>query len=419
MHAWLIQTGEPWPLEPGQRALRTGLVARALISRGWDVTWWLAAFEHQRKKWMTTASTRELRHDGIRIRVLRGVGYKRNVGLARYLDHRIVAKAFRREASIEPSPELVFASLPCHHLAFEAARFCSRRAVPLCIDIRDQWPDIFTDRISSPHLRSLASVALFHDSRRTSTACAHADALTSVSHGYLNWGLQKAGRSRSASDAVFPPGYPSVSVRSNYEAPPAVERLTRQFPGARLIAFVGTLGRSYEIDLLLDVAESFLIEGRRNVAFVIAGAGEQRNHIIKRVEALPNVGFTGWLDAAAIATVLERSYAGLLPCRSAADTVPNKAFEYLSHGLPLISSIEGELARDIDLLDLGFNYRAGDRAALREAIDKLLGTPERQAIRSNNARAFFEAHGDAERVYARLADHLELVAVGSGHVSRS
>jgi glycosyltransferase involved in cell wall biosynthesis len=214
---------------------------------------------------------------------------------------------------------------------------------------------------------------------------------------------------------VFPNAYPSASVRSNDEAPPAVERLTRQFPGARLIAFVGTLGRSYEIDLLLDVAESFLIEGRRNVAFVIAGAGEQESYIVKRIQALPNVGFTGWLDAAAIATVLERSYAGLLPCRVTADTFPNKAFEYLSYGLPLISSIEGELARDIDRLDLGFNYPAGDRAALRASIDNLLGTPEHHAVQSSNARACFEAHGDAARVYARLTDHLEVVAAGSRH----
>jgi hypothetical protein len=49
----------------------------------------------------------------------------------------------------------------------------------------------------------------------------------------------------------------------------------------------------------------------------------------------------------------------------------------------------------------------------------LLGNPERHAIQSKNARAFFEAHGAAERVYARLADHLEVVAGGSNHISRS
>ncbi len=56
MNIWLIQIGEPLPLEAGVRKMRTALLADKLLERGHSVYWWASAFEHQRKKWISNTN---------------------------------------------------------------------------------------------------------------------------------------------------------------------------------------------------------------------------------------------------------------------------------------------------------------------------------------------------------------------------
>ena len=49
MDIWVIKDGEPLPIEPDARVLRTGLLAAELVRRGHTVTWWTSTFAHHRK----------------------------------------------------------------------------------------------------------------------------------------------------------------------------------------------------------------------------------------------------------------------------------------------------------------------------------------------------------------------------------
>ena len=53
MNVWLIQSGEPLPVNAGIRKMRTALLADVLMERGHSVYWWSSAFEHQRKIWLS------------------------------------------------------------------------------------------------------------------------------------------------------------------------------------------------------------------------------------------------------------------------------------------------------------------------------------------------------------------------------
>jgi hypothetical protein len=51
MRVWLITVGEPLPLDgPGERMLRTGILAAFLAARGHEVVWWSSSFDHVRKR---------------------------------------------------------------------------------------------------------------------------------------------------------------------------------------------------------------------------------------------------------------------------------------------------------------------------------------------------------------------------------
>ena len=110
--AWLVQSGEPLPLSPGVRRMRSAMLAEELIGRGYDVIWWTSAFDHFTKTWITQKGRDLCPFDGLEIKLLWGRGYDNNVSVARFRDHREVARAFRSQAARRPPPDVVVASLP-------------------------------------------------------------------------------------------------------------------------------------------------------------------------------------------------------------------------------------------------------------------------------------------------------------------
>ena len=108
---------------------------------------------------------------------------------------------------------------------------------------------------------------------------------------------------------------------------------------------------------------------------------------------------------------MEMSDAGLAAyVRNAPQSLPNKVFEYFSGGLPVLSSLRGELDRIISESGCGLSYEAGDAEGLASAVLKLHGDPELRRRMGENARRLFEERFSAGRVYSSMIDHLERLA---------
>ena len=103
------------------------------------------------------------------------------------------------------------------------------------------------------------------------------------------------------------------------------------------------------------------------------------------------VDVLGFLDREGVKTILARSVAGLvtfLPLPNHIDAQPNKMFEYMSAGIPVIAS-NFPLWRDIiEGNDCGLCVDPLNSAAIAEAIDFLINNPERaQAMGENGFKA--------------------------------
>lgn len=55
---WLIQTGEPLPIEDSVQEMRTKILAQKLIERGHSIVYWGSAFDHFRKTWRVKTDAR-------------------------------------------------------------------------------------------------------------------------------------------------------------------------------------------------------------------------------------------------------------------------------------------------------------------------------------------------------------------------
>ena len=416
LRVWLITIGEPLPTDPGgPRLLRTGIVAARMHARGHEVTWWTSNFDHQRKLVRSTTPRSGSAPDGYRLELLAGHGYRSNVSLARIRNHREVARDFRSRAPHEPVPDIILCSYPTIELCEAALEYGRSRQVPVVLDLRDIWPDSFLNLLPAA-LRPLGRLPLrgmFDASRRV---LRDADSIIGITEGLVQWALDRAGRPRRESDASFPLAY-----ESRLPAPADLERANKMWDSLGVskasftLCFFGTLGRQFDIGTVLSAARR--LSGGQ-VRFVICGDGDRLARYRRDAADLDNVLLPGWVDAASIRALMDRSAAGLAPYFCVTDfklSIPNKAIEYLAGGLPVVSCLTGELQRLLDETGSGVTWTEGDPSSLVEAIEALRLAPDRQRRMADNAARAYRARFVADVVYERLIDHLAEVA--SRHTS--
>ena len=410
MNIWLVQTGEPLPIRSGVRKMRTAILADKLLERGHSVFWWASAFEHQRKVMLSSSDRSFDVSKRYTIRVLSGCRYRKNISIARYINYQIVALKFRIQSKKFPKPDVIVASMPDHLLAYEAARYARKNRIPFLVDIRDLWPDIFLDRFRHMGLCGVGRLVLALDFARLYFLLKNADALVAMSKGILQWGLDKIGRPQGPFDKVFYLGYKvypdkAIGLNEGSEIPAWLKGRENK----KLFIFIGTFGISYELDLILEAARRFDKLSKIDICFVLAGTGEKFDMISKKASGLKNVILPGWIGEREIQVLLNGAHVGLVPCRSVENAIPNKPFEYLSAGLPLISSLEGEMAELADQHGFGLNYLPGDLDGLCQCIERLLSDSVLHDKMSQNAVEFFEKYGDADRIYDEYAEFVERV----------
>ena len=153
MNIWLVTIGEPLPSYKESKKLRTGMLAERLVARGHSVLLFASAFDHFKKQWLYDKDTRIVQGKNYQLQVLKGTGYKKNISLKRFRDHRIIARKFSELAPHLPKPDIIISSLPPHDLAYHVARFARQNKIPVLVDIRDPWPGegrcVETDLVSS------------------------------------------------------------------------------------------------------------------------------------------------------------------------------------------------------------------------------------------------------------------------------
>jgi glycosyltransferase involved in cell wall biosynthesis len=407
MLIWLFKDGENLPCQDGARPLRTWMLANALVARGHRVCWWSSSFSHQRKKLLYSHDIEMNVAPGFVLKLLAAGEYRRNISLSRYLHHLRLARRFRSVARTMEPPNVIVTALPIPEWCAEAVEYGVPRGVPVLIDIRDPWPDAFVAKLPEA-LRQFARRLLWSKYQLTRRTLAAATGLVAVSQGYLRWGLACAGRLLSEHDRVVYIGYPD-QPDSAKELPPHLSQIAHVIRGKLVFAFVGSFGRSYELTLVCKVAQKCVQAGFRDIHFVIAGDGEQALTLRSFAKESRNVTLTGWLQQSEIRWLLNRSDVGLIPMRMLADTVPNKLFEYMSAGLPVISSLEGEAAELIAGHRFGCSYRAGDIDGLyRHVLTLAQDDGLRKDFGHNSQLAFQERFSDRV-VYEQYADQIERI----------
>lgn len=346
---------------------------------------------------------------GLEIQFLHGRMYTKNVSVARLLNHLEIARQFRRLSTREGTPDVILSSYPTIELCDEAVQYGTRHNVPVLLDIRDLWPDEMSAHIPA-RLRSLAPIVLWPVYHRARRSLSGASGIIAISRTYMDWARRLAGRSTGPCDLWVPFGY-QLPDRAR-PIPPEIEAKLLSAgvnPSRKIVWFSGTFVGSIDLGTAIEAAR--LLAGRSDFQFVLTGSGENEAIWREQARGLGNVVFTGWAGRDELAWLSKHAWLGLGAYkRNALMSLPNKLFEYMSAGLPILSCLEGEARELIEHYDIGRSYRAGSCDDLAARIQEIGANSALRTRLAVNALSAFREHFTAELVYGRFADHLERCA---------
>ena len=401
---WLVQIGEQIPVSADIRKLRALYLAEALIAKGHNVIWITSAFNHLRKVWVFDKDTVDQIDQKFKIVAIKGIGYKKNISVARFIDHRILSLKFRSLAQKLDRPDIVVASSPPYDLAYEAARFTHANNIPLVIDIRDKWPSTFVSMLGKK-FEWLLSIILWNEFRMLAYAFNTAQALIGISEELLKWGQEMRNSKKLIKEVVLPLGF---EINKNYNSNNS--NLKKRLDNLELgfvVTFVGTFGRFHNPEIIVDAAKILKDE---NVSFLMVGDGENHHYLQKKAKDLKNVHFLGWLDMPDIALILKYSHLGVCPTgqQSERDFFPNKVFLYWGYGLPIASMFKGQLNDVIQENKTGFNFNTSHQLAT--GIMSLINDKNRYSEMKINTSTLFKNKYEAKKLYGDFTELIENVA---------
>lgn len=416
MRIWLITVGEPLPTDKANnRLLRTGILANLLCKKGHVVVWWSSTFNHTLKKQRYNSDSLIDVTNRFKIYLLHSISYQKNISIRRIVNHYGVARKFRRLAETEPRPDVIVCSLPTVELCSVATEYGKKNCVPVVIDIRDLWPDIFFEILPS-WAQCLGRYFIYPMVKNVRYACANATAITGITGAYVDWGVKYAGRERSIFDKDFPLGYSESApgdddiLRSKiFWERYGISRKSDEF----IACFFGTMGRQFEIETVIQAAR-ILKRQKRDFRFVLCGSGDNLAYYKNLARDCDSIVFPGWVEAGEIWSLMRYSSVGLAPYLSIDNfmkNLPNKPVEYFSAGLPVVSSLKGLLEEVLEAHKCGVTYENGNVEDLTSALINLYDNRDLLKKMSENAYALFKEKYVAEKVYGDMIDYLESIKV--------
>jgi len=311
-----------------------------------------------------------------------------------------------------PEPDVIQVSNVPISLAHAGVAYAVKRSIPVVVDIRDLWPDVYVDFVpdSLALLRAPLLNVLKSCSFQLKWLVRNASALTALTDDYLAWALDIASRSRGPLDSVIPMSHPMPSLQAHVSKDRLATRIGLNDRDV-VATYVGNLGYQSDFDTLLASARQLAVE-QPQLKIVIAGTGPRETELRGKVSDLQNVIFSGWLDGQDLAALLTRSQIGLViynPVQNYLKNIPNKYPEYLAYGLAIVCGLGGKMGQLTNDYGTGVTYQSGNVRQLTEALIHLTNASVRSRAR-DAARTLHLESFESRRIIKHHADHIELIA---------
>jgi glycosyltransferase involved in cell wall biosynthesis len=390
----------------GSSGTRSYEFARALIARGHQVTVVCGAHKQSGLQLPYDAARGWHRGqvDGIDVISL-PLAYSNRDSLLRrgWLFLRFALRSVRLALALDC--DLVFAtSTPITAVIPGLAAKWFRRK-PYVFEVRDLWPELPRALgLRNPFVLGGMSLLEFLGYRS-------ADACVGLSPGIVE-GI----RSRSLASlpiAMIPNG---CDLEVFHPSKRARLKLPGIGPDDFVAGFTGAHGVANGLDALLDVAAELKRRGDRRVKLAFIGDGKEKDRLVARAaeEGLTQCLFFPPVPKTELGRITASLDCGLMVLKDVPafyrGTSPNKFFDYVAAGIPVVNNYPGWLAGLITDHQCGVVVPPGDPVAFADALQRLAADPALRAHQGANARRLAESQFSRDQLAAGFAETLERTA---------
>jgi glycosyltransferase involved in cell wall biosynthesis len=322
---------------------------------------------------------------------------------------RFVTQAARLARRVHGA-DLVFATSPPLTVSLPGALAARCHNAPLVFEVRDLWPEFARAMglIRNPLIYYAARVLEAWSYQRASRIIALAPGVKRAiaAQGYDE---SRIAVIPNAADVDFfeppwaGPAQEAGEAGGNYASRDEDAPLT--------LVFIGAHGRANGLDAVLDAAQELRRRSVGGVRFLLVGDGSEKQRLQQRAASLEldSVEFRGLLPKTELPGLLRECDAGLMILADVPAfydaTSPNKFFDYLAAGLPVLNNYPGWIASIIEDERCGLAVPPGDPGAFAEAVAFMRDNPHERCAMGRRGRAV------AEQRFARDVMADEFIAV--------
>jgi lipopolysaccharide/colanic/teichoic acid biosynthesis glycosyltransferase len=179
--------------------------------------------------------------------------------------------------------------------------------------------------------------------------------------------------------------------------------------------FTGAHGVANGLDAVLDAARELANRGRLDIKLIFIGDGKQKPRLITRAETenLYNCIFLDPMPKQELTRVLKGVNLGMMILANVPafyyGTSPNKFFDYIASGLPVLNNYPGWLADMIFENKCGIAVPPDNHKAFADALEYLADNPEERAELGRNAHLLAKKMFDRKKLADEFVDCLETV----------
>lgn len=369
---------------------RFNYLASKLAQHGNEVHFFTTDFSHVKKERRIT----ERLNLPYFVHFLHEKGYKTNVSIQRVVSHHEFAKNLKIFLASMKRPDIVYLAVPSIDAAFVTSKFCVKNKIPYLVDIQDLWPEAF--QLVLKHMDFL----FIGMQKKVDYIYKNATKVIAVSQTYA----QRAERIRKDSkDSICVYLGTDLQIFDSYPIIPIQKTKNEVW-----IIYVGTLGSSYNLNIVIDAVRHLYESGFRNFSFQVFGDGPKIDEFQDYAQGLP-IHFWGRLPYSKMVGYIKNGDIAVNPIvKGAAQSIINKHADYAAAGLPVVNTQECQEYRNLlKTYKCGINCEVNSVEQVVKALQELIENPEKRKLMGRNSRRMAEERFDRRNTYQQIVRVIE------------
>jgi glycosyltransferase involved in cell wall biosynthesis len=279
------------------------------------------------------------------------------------------------------------------------------RGKPFVFEVRDLWPELPREMgvITNPVVLWAMGVLEWLSYRS-------AHRLVGLSPGIVE-GIKKRGVP-GKKIAMIPNGC-DLDIFTDSAAPWRPNGVTES---DLMAVFAGTHGVANGLDAVLSAAGELKKRGRSDIKFLLIGSGRLKPALMAQAdrEGLDNVIFHEPVRKSDLAGLMQATDVGMQILANVPafyyGTSPNKFFDYIAAGVPVLNNYPGWLAEMIEREQCGYAVPPANSAAFADALELAAAERGHLSVMGKKAKALAQREFDRDKMASEWADWVTGVA---------